>query len=321
MAIPAKGIPRSLFSKAQAIAIVPGVVQGAFVIGIRKGHGVLVSRDDQGNWRVPQFIELTGGSVGWQAGVQSTDVILVFRSRESVANLMRGKMTIGVDAAAAAGPVGRQAAAATDLPLKSEIYSYSRSRGAFLGVSLDGTVLKPDPQADARFYQSPPTGQPGIVPVSAVALVTQIAQYSGGGANPTVASFPQSAAVPAHHGQPDGATSASTPPSAIEAQLRAQLTTEHERLRPLLDVHWQQYLAIPPPADADLVAHRNALAHYEAVLNDPAYNALTSRREFQTVMTLLKQLVAVKSQEATGPLSLPSPPTLRSSSVDEPRTR
>ena len=212
MAIPAQGIPRSMFSDAQAIAIVPGVMQGAFVIGIRKGHGVLVSRDDQQNWRAPQFIELTGGSVGWQAGVQSTDVILVFRSRESVSNLMQGKMTIGVDAAAAAGPVGRQAAAATDLPLKSEILSYSRSRGAFLGVSLDGTALKPDPQADARFYGG--TGQPGSIPVSAIELVNQIAQYSGGGAIPSPP-YQQTVPPPSYPAQPGVATTTMMPSSAF----------------------------------------------------------------------------------------------------------
>ena len=95
---------------------------------------------------------MTGGSVGWQIGAQSTDIILVFKSRKGVYNIMKGKFTLGADAAVAAGPVGRQAEAATDIELKAEIYSYSRSRGLFAGISLEGAGLQIDDDANAAFY-------------------------------------------------------------------------------------------------------------------------------------------------------------------------
>ena len=155
MATPAAGIPQQLLSGAQAMVIVPQMKGGAFIVGIRKGRGVLVVREADGTWRAPQFVEITGGSLGWQAGVQSSDLFLVFRSRESLDNLMQGKLTIGADASVAAGPVGRQVAAATDLDLKAEIYSYSRSRGAFVGVSIDGTVLRSDPPRQCSLLSTP----------------------------------------------------------------------------------------------------------------------------------------------------------------------
>ncbi len=111
------GPPHSedMLAEAQAIAIIPRVIKVGFVVGIRRGQGVVMTRDADGEWSLPQFLTLTGGSIGWQAGVQGTDVVLIFRTRTSVENLMRGeKFTIGADAAAAAGPVGRNASAATD---------------------------------------------------------------------------------------------------------------------------------------------------------------------------------------------------------------
>ena len=129
MAIPASQIPAKLLQEARGIAIIPGVVKGGFVVGVRHGRGVMLVRSESNQWLPPMFITLSGGSVGWQAGIQSTDVILVFRTRNSINNLMNGKLTLGVDAAAAAGPIGRQAAAATALSLSAELLSYSRSRG------------------------------------------------------------------------------------------------------------------------------------------------------------------------------------------------
>ena len=111
MAIPAKQIPHRLLEEAQGIVIVPNVVKIGFVAGARRGHGIVMVRDPEGEWSLPQFLTLTGGSVGFQAGVQSTDVVLVFTTRKGIDGLMRGRFTIGVDAAATAGPVGREAAA------------------------------------------------------------------------------------------------------------------------------------------------------------------------------------------------------------------
>ncbi len=151
-AIPEKGIPPSLLQDAQGIAVVPGVIKVGFVIGGRHGRGVLLIREKRAGWSNPVFVSITGGSIGWQIGAQSTDVILVFKSTKSIDGIMKGKFTLGADAAIAAGPVGRRAEAATDVQLKAEIYSYSRSRGLFAGVSVEGAALQIDDEANADFY-------------------------------------------------------------------------------------------------------------------------------------------------------------------------
>ena len=135
------GLPQKMLADAQAVAIVPNTVRGAFVVGAQFGRGVLVVRGPGGAWQAPRMIEITGGSLGYQIGVQSTDLILIFRTPQSVANVMRGTLKVGVDASVAAGPVGRQASAATDLQLKAEILSYSRTRGAFVGASIEGSSI------------------------------------------------------------------------------------------------------------------------------------------------------------------------------------
>jgi len=152
MSIPEKGIPPALLNNAHGIAIIPGVIKAGFIIGGRHGTGVVVVRNREGGWSNPSFISITGGSVGWQIGAQSTDIILVFKSRKGIDNMMKGKFTLGADAAVAAGPVGRQAEAATDIQLKAEIYSYSRSRGLFAGISIEGASLQIDDDANAAFY-------------------------------------------------------------------------------------------------------------------------------------------------------------------------
>ena len=134
MSVPNQGIPSTLLRDAQGIAIVPGMLKGGFVIGVHHGNGVVVLRDEAGNWRPPSFISITGGSIGWQAGVQSTDVVLVFKTKNSIKRFASGKFTIGGDISAAAGPVGREASASTDITLKAEMYSYSHSRGLFAGI-------------------------------------------------------------------------------------------------------------------------------------------------------------------------------------------
>jgi len=152
MAIPEKGIPPALLSESYAVAIIPGVIKLGFIIGGRHGSGVLLVRDKDGKWGNPLFVSLTGGSIGWQVGAQSTDVLLVFKSRKGVEGIKKGKFTLGADAAVAAGPVGRSVEAATDVKLKAEIYSYSRSRGLFAGISLEGAALQIDDDANAAFY-------------------------------------------------------------------------------------------------------------------------------------------------------------------------
>ena len=174
MAIPARQIPGALLSEAQAVAIIPDVLKIGFVAGVRRGHGVVLVRDERGQWGLPQFVTLTGGSVGWQAGVQGTDVVLVFMTKKSVEGLARGKFTIGADASAAAGPVGRNAAAATDFKLKAEILSYSRSRGLFVGFALDGSAIEADNNAQMAYYGTPPGQPPARVPEPAVTLLQDV---------------------------------------------------------------------------------------------------------------------------------------------------
>ncbi len=153
MQIPEKSIPPALLADAQGIAIVPGVIKVGLIVGGQYGHGVLAVRRPDGSWSDPVFVTLASGSVGWQIGAESTDFVLVFKTRRSVDGIMKGKYTLGADAAVAAGPVGRNAEAATDVKLKAEIYSYSRSRGIFAGVSLEGSSLQVDDKADAAFYR------------------------------------------------------------------------------------------------------------------------------------------------------------------------
>jgi len=152
MAIPESGIPPSLLRDAHGIAIIPSVIKVGFVLGGRYGRGVLTVRNKGGEWSAPVFVSIAGGSVGWQIGAESTDVILVFKSGKSIDGILGGKFTLGADAAVAAGPVGRRAEAATDEKLKAEIYSYSRNRGLFAGVSLEGSVLQIVDESNAAFY-------------------------------------------------------------------------------------------------------------------------------------------------------------------------
>ncbi len=150
--IPEQSIPSNLLQEAQAIAVIPNVVKAGFVVGGRRGRGLIAIRSKDGTWSHPSFITLTGGSFGFQAGVQSADVILVFRSSRGVDSIVNGKFTVGADASVAAGPVGRSAQASTDEQLKAEIYSYSRARGLFAGVSLDGTRLAIDNRSNQAVY-------------------------------------------------------------------------------------------------------------------------------------------------------------------------
>lgn len=145
-------IPAGLVEKSAALAVIPDVIKAAFFIGGRHGRGVVVRRHADGSWSPPCFITLTGGSAGWQVGVESTDVLLVFRTVRSVENLARGKFTLGADAGIAVGPQGRQAEAGTDAELKAEVYSYSRSRGLYVGLSLQGASLRIDREANGNFY-------------------------------------------------------------------------------------------------------------------------------------------------------------------------
>ncbi len=149
---PESGIPAKLLKRAQAIIIVPNVIKGGFIVGGRHGKGIALIKDKGGNWSDPTFINLTGGSIGFQAGAQSIDVILVFKSSQKIRDIEKSEFTLGADAAVAAGPVGRQVSAGTDITMDAEVYSYSRSRGLFAGVSLDGSSLKINEKSNWVYY-------------------------------------------------------------------------------------------------------------------------------------------------------------------------
>jgi len=151
--LPEKGIPPALLKKGQAIAIIPGLLKAAYVIGGEHGKGVIVVRLDNGEWSDPAFIEMTGGSLGFQIGVEKSDIILVFKDKASVATIAGGKFTLGGGASVAAGPVGRSAQASTDVNFESEVYSYSKAKGAFAGISINGASLQMDQDANERFYR------------------------------------------------------------------------------------------------------------------------------------------------------------------------
>lgn len=151
-AIPESAIPDKLLDEAKAIVVVPDTIKAGLVIGGRRGHGLMSVKNADGTWSNPAFVKLTGGSIGLQAGVQSSDVVLAFRSDRGLESIVNGKFTLGADAGVAAGPMGRNAATATDGEFKAEIWSWSRARGLFAGVALDGAVLSIDDAANEAAY-------------------------------------------------------------------------------------------------------------------------------------------------------------------------
>lgn len=152
--LPEEGIPPALLSRAEAIAVIPGFWNAAWVIGGRHGKGVIMVRKGLKDWSYPSFISMTGGSLGFQIGVQKADIILVFKDKKSVKTIAEGKFTLGAGASVVAGPVGRKAEADTDINFEAEIYSYSKSKGLFAGISVEGASLSMDTDANAKFYRS-----------------------------------------------------------------------------------------------------------------------------------------------------------------------
>jgi lipid-binding SYLF domain-containing protein len=151
-AIPLRGIPHVLLRDAAGVAIIPHVVKAGLVIGGRFGHGVILMHEPGKRWSNPVFVTLSGKSIGGQVGIESTDLVLVFKTRKSLDRALRGKLTLGADVTVAAGPLGREAEAASDRLLRAEIYSYSRSRGLFAGVALEGARIQVDAHGNEAFY-------------------------------------------------------------------------------------------------------------------------------------------------------------------------
>lgn len=312
MAIPAQAIPERLLAGAEGVAIIPNVVKGGFIVGARFGRGVLLVRDENRGWHAPLFINLTGGSVGWQAGVQSTDVVLVFRTRRSIDGILSRRFTLGVDAAAAAGPVGRQASAATDIQMQSEILSYARSRGLFLGASLDGSMIEVDGMANASFYRSPAPGQPAVVPPIAVQLVQLVASLSPPEVVPAAQpAIPNSTQPVAPAATPLLAQQYATNESDV---LRDQLSRTAPELFERLDPAWTSFLALPaevftPQGHPPLEAIDQTVARFDRVATDPRYQALNSMPAFQSTYGLLRHYAS--SLRATDIIpQLPPPPVV-----------
>ena len=194
-AMPDQRLPDALLSRAYGIAVIPDVTKVAFIFGGRHGNGVLVVRDKLTSpWSNPAFVSLTGGSWGFQAGAQSSDIILVFTTRMGIEGIAGGKLTLGADASVATGPVGRQGSAATDMNFNAEIYSYARARGLFGGIALDGSVISIDRTANAALYGKRGvtateifSGQAPAAPATAQRFLDRLAQITSTAMRPSPA--------------------------------------------------------------------------------------------------------------------------------------
>jgi len=152
MATPDKGIPQDLLDKASCVAIIPGVTKGGIGLGGAYGRGVVMCRGGRGTWSAPAFLTVEGGSFGLQLGLEKIDLVMLVMNREGMDKLLSDKFTIGGDASVAAGPVGRHTSADTDIKMSAQILTYSRAKGLFGGLALNGAVVKPDNGANHSFY-------------------------------------------------------------------------------------------------------------------------------------------------------------------------
>src|SRR5271169_4236799 len=151
MSAPDRAIPDGIMNGAKCIAIIPSTLKASFIIGANYGKGVATCRTEHG-WSAPVFFRMTGGSFGFQAGGQASDLVLIIRTDDGMQHLLQSKFKLGADASASAGPVGRDAQASTDLTMRAQVLTYSRSRGLFLGVSLAGAVVRQDNGGTRAFY-------------------------------------------------------------------------------------------------------------------------------------------------------------------------
>ena len=184
MSAPDKGIPGDVLNKAACVVVVPGMKKGGFIVGGSFGRGSISCRGTgNSGWGAPAMVELGGGSVGFQIGAEATDVVMLVMNRAGIESMLKSKFTLGGDASVAAGPVGRATTAETDAAMKAKILSYSRSRGAFAGVSLTGTTLHTDEDANKAVYGKPVEAAEILhektpVPAAAKPLVSVLSKYS-----------------------------------------------------------------------------------------------------------------------------------------------
>ena len=209
-------IPERLLQQAYGVAVIPSVNKVAFILGARHGNGVLSVRDSHGRFTQPVFVSLTGGGVGWQAGFEEADVVLVFTTQKGVERIGNGKLTLGGNASVAAGPVGRQGEAAVSTD--AEVLAYSRTRGLFAGVSLDGTAITMDNKANRAYYGRddlvPQDVLSGAVTTTSASAQTFLAELTAGTGDRAAAS----ATTPAAAGAPAAAPPPATPPAGAEVR-------------------------------------------------------------------------------------------------------
>ena len=183
MSAPDKGIPQDLLDKAACAVIVPNVKKGAFIVGAKYGRGFIVCRQKGGGWSAPGGVKVEGGSVGFQIGGSETDVIMLLMNQAAIDKLLSSKFTIGGDASVAAGPVGRTSSAATDAQLHAELLTYSRARGLFAGVSLDGATMRPDDDSNKDMYGKEMSNKDIVLgtmkaPQNAARLIAELNKHS-----------------------------------------------------------------------------------------------------------------------------------------------
>ena len=159
-------IPPELLERARGMAIIPDVFRGGFILGARRGRGILSLRMDDGSWSNPAFVTLTGGSIGWQIGAESTDIVLIFANENAVKNISSGKFTLGGAASAVAGPLRREAS--STMTFRAEVYGYLRSRGLYAGAAFQGARLDIDEDLGRAFYQ----GFSGVRPLGPMSAAT-----------------------------------------------------------------------------------------------------------------------------------------------------
>lgn len=147
-----ESIPHDLFEMSEGVIIVPKMINAGFVLAGKRGRGVAMVKNEDGSWSNPVFITITGGGIGFQAGVQSIDLVLIFKHRETLENINNGTFTLGGDVSVTAGPLGRNSTATTDYKMEAEVYSYSQSKGLFAGIGITGAAITVDSESNTAFY-------------------------------------------------------------------------------------------------------------------------------------------------------------------------
>ncbi len=301
--VPARAIPQSLFRDAEAVAVIPDMLKVGFVVAGRRGRGFVVVRREDGTWGNPIFVVLTGGSVGWQAGLQATDVVLVFTNQRSLKRVLDGggKLTLGADVGVAAGPIGRQAAAATDDELRGEIFSYSRSRGLFAGIAIDGSVLEIDDEANSVFYGRDGvrpgeilTGQAIHIPPAADQLRAELGLLAPSERVPPPESLHEPTLVP------------------LELVTRRNVARAWHNFAQRLDSRWTTYFAPPAELFQDgpsppLQAVEEFVRRFDRVATDPQYQSVAALPHFQETRIALAEY-ARSLQAPVAPVGNPLPP-------------